>query len=45
VGLAVEHFARGFTLAELLGVLDIRGVLFKTQLCVVDFLFPKTLNV
>ena len=41
VGLAVEHFARGFTLAELLDVLDIQGVRFETQPCVVDLFFQR----
>ena len=36
--LAVEHFERGITLAELL---DIRGVPFKTQPCVVEHFFFK----
>jgi hypothetical protein len=38
VWIAIEHFVRGFALAELL---DVRGVPFKTQPCVVDHFFPS----
>jgi hypothetical protein len=40
--LAIEHFERGFTLAELL---DIRGVPFKTQPCVIEHFFFQSFKV